>query len=116
MITHDRIAAIQVEKTQAAIKEVFPEAKDVQQLLRTDPDYFFTMAPYALMFGVSKHFARVFGNRRFSACHYLTTGMDGHRTAGEWYALVNLTLDAMYQRERRLPVEKLMNFLYRFTK
>ena len=32
MITNDKIAAIQVEKTQAAIKEVFPEAQNVQQI------------------------------------------------------------------------------------
>ena len=32
MITNDKIAAIQVEKTQAAIKEVFPEAQNVQQM------------------------------------------------------------------------------------
>lgn len=86
--------------------------KDVPQLLRTDPDYFFTMAPYALMFGVSKHFARVFGNRRFSACHYLTTGMDGHRTASEWLELMHRAVSALDTRYRRLPLEQLLSFRF----
>ena len=83
--------------------------KDISQLLRTDPDYFFTMAPYALMFGVSGHFARVFGNRRFSACHYLTTGMDGHRTANEWLQLMHRAVSALDLRYRRLPLENLLS-------
>ena len=86
--------------------------KDIPQLLRTDPDYFFTMAPYALMFGVSKHFARVFGNRRFSACHYLTTGMDGHRTASEWLELMHRAVSALDTRYRRLPLERLLSYKF----
>ena len=83
--------------------------KDIQQLLRTDPDYFFTMAPYALMFGSSKRFAKLFGNRRFSACHYLTTGMDGHRTAAEWLQLMHRALSALDTRYLRQPLEKLLS-------
>lgn len=86
--------------------------KDISQLLRTDPDYFFTMAPYALMFGVSKHFARVFGNRRFSACHYLTTGMDGHRTANEWLQLMHRAVSTLDLRYRRLPLERLLSLRF----
>ncbi len=83
--------------------------KDVPQLLRTDPDYFFTMAPYALMFGISKHFAKIFGGRRFPACHYLTTGMDGHRTATEWLQLMHRAVSALDARYRRLPLERLLS-------
>ena len=52
-----------------------------EALRRMDPDYFHTMAPYALALGVHKRFARAFGTRKLSSCPYLTTGMDGHRTA-----------------------------------
>lgn len=87
-------------------------AKDVPGLLRTDPDYFFTMAPYALMFGVSNHFAKIFGKRRFSACHYLTTGMDGHRTAAEWLQLMHRATSALDVRALRLPLENLLNMRF----
>lgn len=83
--------------------------KDIQQLLRTDPDYFFTMAPYALMFGVSRRFAKVFGNRKMPACHYLTTGMDGHRNAPEWLQLMRQAVTTLDLRYRRLPLEQLLS-------
>ena len=86
--------------------------KEVQQLLRTDPDYFFTMAPYALMFGVAKPFAKVFGNRKMPACHYLTTGMDGHRTAAEWLQLMNETVSTLDARYLRLPLERLLSYKF----
>ena len=86
--------------------------KDVQLLQRTDPDYFFTAAPYALTFGVAKPFAKAFGNRRLSACPYLTTGMDGHRTALEWLELMNQAVSALDARALRLPLEQLLNLRF----
>ena len=86
--------------------------KDVQQLLRTDPDYFFTAAPYALVFGVSKPFAKAFGNRRLSACPYLTTGMDGHRTASEWLQLMQRAVSALDTRYLRRPLDRLLSIRF----
>lgn len=83
--------------------------KDVQQLLRTDPDYFFTMAPYALMFGVSKHFAKVFGGRKLPPCHYLTTGNGGHKTAEQWMLLMHKAVSTLDARYLRLPLERLLS-------
>ena len=86
--------------------------KDIQHLQRTDPDYFFTAAPYALTFGVAKPFAKAFGNRRLSACPYLTTGMDGHRTAPEWLELMNRAASAMDAKALRLPLEQLLSLRF----
>ncbi len=83
--------------------------KDIQQLLRTDPDYFFTMAPYALMFGVSRHFAKVFGGRKLPPCHYLTTGRDGPRTAADWMLLMHKAVSSLDARRLRLPLERLLS-------
>lgn len=83
--------------------------KDIQQLLRTDPDYFFTMAPYALMFGVSRHFAKVFGGRKLPSCHYLTTGRDGPRTAADWMLLMHKAVSTLDARRLRLPLERLLS-------
>ena len=86
--------------------------KDIPQLLRTDPDYFFAMAPYALELGVARHFAKIFGGRRLSACPYLTTGMDGHRTAAEWLQLMNRAISALDMRQRRLPLEQILSLRF----
>jgi hypothetical protein len=83
--------------------------KEVQQLLRTDPDFFFTMAPCALSLGVAKPFAKAFGGKRLSACPYLTTGMDGHRTATEWLQLMNKAVSTLDARYQRLPLERLLS-------
>ena len=82
--------------------------EDLQRILRSNPDYYYTMAPYALALGVDKAFARQVGNAKLSACTYLTTGMDGDMTAVEWNKLLRETansLDALY---RRMPIDKLL--------
>lgn len=86
--------------------------KDVAQLLRADPDCFFALAPYALTLGVAKPFAKLFGGRRLSSCPYLTTGMDGHRTALEWLNLMNRTVSSLDARPLRLPLEKLLSLRF----
>ena len=83
--------------------------QDIQRLSRTDPDYFFAMVPYALAFGVAKPFARAFGGRKLSACPYLTTGMDGHRTAVEWLQLMNRAVSSLDARHQRLFLERLLS-------
>jgi len=83
--------------------------KDIQRILRIDPDYFFTLAPYALALGVIKSFSKRFGNRRLSGCPYLTTGMDGHMTAAEWCQVMEQAVDSLDARHKRLPLERLLN-------
>ena len=85
--------------------------EDRKQICQLEPDYFHNMAPYALALGVDKAFAKRFGKEKIDPCPYLTTGMDGHRTAGEWSELFRRALDAMSVRERRLPMEKLIRII-----
>ena len=87
------------------LKKLTP--KDVQRICRSDPDYFFSMAPYALALGVIRPFAKRFGKRRLSACSYLTTGMDGHLTALEWCHIMERAADSLDARQLRLPLERL---------
>ncbi len=81
--------------------------QDLHRLRREDPDYFFSMAPYAVALGVDRAFATRFGKARLGACPYLTTGMDGHRTALEWDQLIRQVVSAMDARQRRLPYEQI---------
>ena len=71
------------------------------------------MAPYALALGVDAAFARRFGQLKLDRCPYLTTGMDGHRTAEEWNELMCRTMDAMDWRYRQLSSERLRRMFRR---
>ena len=101
-----RRTAAQVLGLRAYLRKLTPA--DIKQLQRMDPDYFHTMAPYALALGVHKHFAKAFGNRKLSSSPYLTTGMDGHLTAAQWMQLMERAVDALDARQKRLPLERLL--------
>ena len=91
------------------LKTISPEQRKL--ICEQEPDYFHNMAPYALALGVDKAFAKRFGKEKIDPCPYLTTGMDGHRTAGEWSELYRRALEAMGARARRLPLEKLIRII-----
>lgn len=80
---------------------------ELHRAIRSDPGYFFTLAPCAFALGVEQRFARSFGSGRISACPYLTTGMDGHLTAEEWCRVMARAVDALDRRQKRLPYERL---------
>ncbi len=81
------------------------ELKKIQQY---NPDYYYTLAPYALALGVGKAFARQMGNCKLPQCSYLTTGMDGHMTARDFYRLMESTVAAMDLLRQRMPIDKLL--------
>lgn len=86
------------------LKRLSPQ--DAQRISRSDPDYFFAMAPYALAMGVQKSFAASFKGKRLSACTYLTTGMDGHLTATEWCQIMEQAMHSLDYRQKRLFLER----------
>ena len=83
-------------------------SEEAQRLLRQDPDYFYSLVPYAIALGVGRPFAKAFGKRRLSACSYLTTGMDGHMNALEWYHIMERAVRTLNARQKRLWLERLM--------
>ena len=91
-------------------------SEQLRRINRNEPEYFHNMIPYALALGVDKTFAKHFGKEKLDPCPYLTTGMDGHRTAGEWSELYRRALDAMDDRNRRLPFEKLIRIIENIRK
>lgn len=88
------------------LKKLTP--KEALRISRADPDYFFTMAPYAIAMGVHRPFAASFKGKRLSACSYLTTGMDGHMTAAEWCQVMERAVRSLDDRQKRLPLERLL--------
>ena len=61
--------------------------------------------------GVLKPFARSFGKSGISACPYLSTGMDGHRSAMEWATLMEDTAQAMDLRRKQMSRENFQKLL-----
>lgn len=79
--------------------------KEIQRIIKINPQFYYDMMPYALALGVDKAFTRKLHNIRLPQCHYLTGGMDGHLTAGEWNRLLRDTAAALDALQRKLPFE-----------
>jgi hypothetical protein len=85
-----------------------PDRTELLRIMKINPSYYYTLAPYALAFGVDKVFAKGFGGMRLSGCPYLTTGMDGHLTASDWSKLLRRAVNILDERQKRLPLEQLL--------
>lgn len=81
--------------------------KELQQILKQNPSYFYQLAPYALAMDRDRVFARRFARLRLSECTYLVSGMRGQMTAAEWAKLLRTTVQTLDQRADRLPLERL---------
>lgn len=90
------------------------DKNEIRRINLQDSDYFHNIAPYALALGMDKIFAKKFGNQGIVPCPYLTTGMDGHRSALEWSALMRKTVAAMDSRRRQMPLERLQKIIAGF--
>lgn len=80
---------------------------ELQQILKSNPGYFHTLAPYALALGVDRQFARRFGRLRLPECTYLMGGMNGQLSAAEWTERLRRAVAILDARAKRLPLEKL---------
>ena len=83
----------------------------LQRLQSENPDYFFSLAPYAMALGVEKAFAKRFGNKRMESCPYLITGKDDNLTAMDWILRLRSAVESMDERSRNLPLEKLLGLI-----
>ena len=79
--------------------------EELTRLLETDPDYFFTLAPYALALGVIKPYSAAFSRRPLDPCPYLTVRTKGKLDAVDWGQLLADTADKMDAKSRHMMVE-----------
>ena len=77
--------------------------------MKTDPEYFFNMAPFALSLGNIYPFARNFGSVKMDQCPYLVTRVTGKRSAEEWAELIADTANLMDAKFRKMEVERWYN-------
>lgn len=83
--------------------------EQLHKMLSADPDFFFRLAPAAMALGSGDAFAKRFGKRRLNGCPYLTTGMDGHKTALEWYQVMQRAASSLDARQKRLFLELVLS-------
>lgn len=82
--------------------------EELRRILKTNPHYYYDMAPYALALNTDRAFARQLGGMKLPECSYLTTGMDGHLTAREWNQLLRDTVNSLDYLQKRLSIDKLL--------
>jgi hypothetical protein len=84
--------------------------KDLQQILKSNPDYYYNLVPYALVMGVDRTFARRFGSVQLPECAFLTAGMDGRMTAREWNQLLRSVVQTLDMMQTRQMLSRLRRF------
>lgn len=79
---------------------------DVQRILASNRNYYFELAPYALVLGVDKVFAEKFGDARLPACTWLVS-RHNKRTAPEWYPQLRQVYAAMIRDRKPTLAERI---------
>lgn len=83
----------------------------LQHICQQNPEYFFSLAPYALALDTDRAFANRFGKTRLPPCPYVTTGTEASLTAAEWCRLMRRIASAMDERRNQLVWEKLLGLI-----
>lgn len=73
--------------------------EELRRILAANRNYYYELAPYALVFGLDKQFALKFGNAKLPSCTWLVAGTD-KRTAPNWYPQLRKVYNAM-QADRK---------------
>ena len=76
------------------------------RMCNSDPEYFFSMMPYAMALGVDGAFAKGFGKRKVPPCPYLISRKQGRLSAESWAQQMRRAADMMDARHRRMEWEK----------
>lgn len=80
--------------------------EEFQRLRRSDPEFFFNMAPYAMALGLGRRFAAQFNNKPIAPCPYLKTNIRGHLNAQDWMLIMRETTGAMDSLRKRMDLER----------
>lgn len=82
------------------------ESAELKRILASNRNYYYELAPYALVFGLDKSFASQFGDARLPACTWLVTPGDD-RTAESWYLQLRKVYMAMLRGRKPTLAEKI---------
>lgn len=79
---------------------------ELKRLQENDPEYFYTLMPFALALGVDEAFAKRFDNKKLPSCPYFICGVQTKMTALEWTRFFRETARLMDERAKRMEFEK----------
>ena len=81
--------------------------QDLERIRQNNPEYFFTVAPYAVALGVGKHFAKLFDKQPLPDCPYMDFGSEMKLTAFGWSERFCQVADAMDGRRKKMWSERI---------
>ncbi len=84
---------------------------ELQRICKDNPEYYYHLAPYALALNVHRRFARRFGGIALPGCPYIRSSTEVRASAAQWSRKLELAAQLMDQRAKRLPLEKLLEFI-----
>ena len=82
------------------------DKEDLKRIQENDPEYFYTLLPFALALGVEVPFARRFGQQKMNPCPYFTCGVNTKLTAEDWTRFFRETAAILDERWRRMEWEQ----------
>ena len=88
----------------------------VVYLSQNNPEYFHSMAPYALALGVERAFAGRFGRMPLPPCPWLSVPVADRLTAAQWVDVMNRVVRSMRLRQRRMNMDNIFSFLRSFIR
>lgn len=90
--------------------------QEISRICEKAPDYFHSLAPYALALGADEVFARHFGKTRLPESPYLTTGSQNALTAPEWSNLLRRTVFIMRSAQSRHNTNRVLTVIRNLIK
>lgn len=81
-------------------------SRELTEILRHNPDYYFTLAPYAMALGVDKVFSRQFAGEKMPQCPYLTVSDANPTTAQQWNQLLREVVAVLDERQKPVLLQK----------
>ncbi len=90
--------------------------KQLKWICRQNPDYFHSLAPYALALGADKAFAKAFGRTPMPDCPYITGAAAGRMPAAQWSRTLRRIAGTMDAKSRTKPMDDLLSRFSGFFK
>lgn len=74
---------------------------ELRRILTRDPDYYFTLAPFAIALGIDRVFSHRFDDLPMESCLYLSDDRRTPKTASQWNKLLREVVTVLDARQRR---------------
>lgn len=81
---------------------------ELVRIMRTNPDYYYELVPFALALGVDKQLAKQFDTLPIPDCTWLLTGIGPARTASDFCPILRETVKSMTAEQHRPLVDKIL--------